>query len=82
MFPFLPLEAEAARRHFLEITGGLFFEEFGFVYAFCPSGRWGDTYLAINQGPVVAMIENCRPGLPQHFFMNAGGPAWLGSSGL
>jgi hypothetical protein len=34
-FPFLPLKAEAARRYFLEITGGLFFEEFGFVYAFC-----------------------------------------------
>ena len=37
---------------------------FGFVDGFCEQDNWyTDTFLAISQGPIVAMIENYRSGL-------------------
>lgn len=43
---------------------------FGFVDAF--SENWySRTYLAINQGPIVAMIENYRSGLLWNLLMSA-----------
>lgn len=60
-FPFLPTEAEAAMRFFLDFEGGKLFRRFGFVDAFSPATGWiARTSLALNQGLTLAMIENYR----------------------
>jgi hypothetical protein len=51
---------------------GRIWARFGFVDAFSESRNWyAKTYLAINQGPIVAMIENCRSALLWNLFMGA-----------
>ncbi|MGX1309319.1 hypothetical protein AB7M35_004077 [Amorphus suaedae] len=61
--PYTPDLGMKAARHFLREkpeTWG----RYGFVDAFCEDRGWvADTYLAIDQGPIVAMIENHRSGL-------------------
>jgi len=57
----LPALLEMRRRH-----GDALFSTYGFKDAFNPSfpGGWVDTdYLGIDQGPILAMIENHRTGL-------------------
>ncbi|WP_374990076.1 glucoamylase family protein [Rhizobium sp. TH2] len=45
---------------------------YGFVDAFAANGQWiSKSYLAVNQGPIVAMIENRRSGLLWDLFMDA-----------
>ncbi len=69
-FPYAPLEAMRALRHFHENLGDSLFGRFGFVDAFSETHGWiADSYLAIDQGPIVAMIENYRSGLLWRFFM-------------
>ncbi len=47
------------------------FGRYGFVDAFKPATGWtSGTHLAIDQGPIVAMIENQRSGLPWRLFMS------------
>ncbi|QRM56412.1 glucoamylase family protein [Sinorhizobium sp. BG8] len=71
-FPFLPAEAEAALRHFFRFREGALWGKYGFVDSFSANGSWiAKTWLAINQGPIVAMIENYRSGLLWQLFMNA-----------
>ncbi|SCW88994.1 hypothetical protein SAMN02927900_06185 [Rhizobium mongolense subsp. loessense] len=71
-FPFLPKEAESALRAFLAYGNGRLWGRFGFADAFAPGQNWvSNCYLAINQGPVVAMIENFRSGLLWRLFMGA-----------
>lgn len=71
-FPFVPQESEMALRSFLRYGNGRLWTEFGFVDSFAPSQNWVSEWrLAINQGPVVAMIENFRSGLLWRLFMNA-----------
>ena len=42
----------------------------GFYDAFNPSQNWfADSYLAIDQGPIICMIENYRSGLLWDYFM-------------
>ena len=44
--------------------------DFGFKDAFNPGRDWfADSYLAIDEGPMVAMIENYRSGLCWRLFM-------------
>jgi len=44
--------------------------EYGFVDAFCEPQSWfANTYLAIDQGPIIVMIENYRTGLLWRLFM-------------
>lgn len=67
--------------------GNRIWGRFGFVDAFCENRNWyARTYLAINQGPIVAMIENHRSALLWNLFMRAPearlGLARLGFSGL
>ena len=46
--------------------------EYGFDDAFSERNNWyPQRYLAIDQGPVVAMIENYRTGLPWNLFMSS-----------
>lgn len=68
--PFLLEEAETALRAFIRFKGGALFSDFGFVDSFRPDGKWiASTHLAINQGPIVAAIENYRSGLLWSLFM-------------
>ena len=70
--PYAPKESMQALRHFLSVYGEKIWGRFGFVDAFCESKDWyADTYLAIDQGPIVVMIENHRSGLLWKLFMNA-----------
>lgn len=70
-FPYAPSEAMSALRNFYENLGDRIWGRFGFVDAFSEEHEWyAETYLAISQGPVVAMIENYRSGLLWQLFMN------------
>jgi hypothetical protein len=62
----------AALRHFMALDGGRLWQRWGFVDAFCQEQDWvADTFLAIDQGPIVVMIENFRTGLLWKLFMSA-----------
>jgi hypothetical protein len=61
----------AVLRHLLERHGERLWSEYGFVDAFCESQNWyADTVLAIDQGPIIVMIENHRTGLLWKLFMS------------
>jgi len=71
-FPFLPVEAESGLRAMLDYQDGKLLGRFGFSDAFVPKTGWiANTYLAIDQGPIISMIENYRSGLLWKLFMNA-----------
>jgi hypothetical protein len=70
-FPYAPREAMQALRHFLTVRDGGIWARYGFVDAFCESRDWyADTFLAIDQGPIIIMIENYRTGLLWKLFMS------------
>ncbi len=70
--PYLPEESMQALRYFMALPPGKIAGRFGFIDAFSPSSNWfARTYLAINQGPIIAMIENHRSGLLWKLFMSA-----------
>lgn len=70
--PFLPLRSGQAALRFLRWRDGALVGRFGLMDSFQPSTGWvSGTHLAINQGPVVAMMENYRSGLIWDLFMNA-----------
>jgi len=68
--PFTPDESLVTLRYFFDAyTSGLV-GPYGFRDAFHPGLNWySDTYLAIDQGPIVVMIENYRTGLCWKLFM-------------
>jgi hypothetical protein len=71
-FPYLPSQAMSALRGFFAKQNKRIWGRFGFVDAFCENKEWyARTYLAINQGPIVSMIENHRTGLLWKLFMAA-----------
>jgi hypothetical protein len=71
-FPYLPTEAMRALRYFMSGPLNRVWGRYGFVDAFSESRNWyARTYLAINQGPIVVMIENHRTGLLWDLFMKA-----------
>ncbi|QND53321.1 beta-glucosidase [Phyllobacterium sp. 628] len=70
--PYLPQEAMAALYHFFGQPEGKIWGRFGFVDAFSQTSGWfARTYLGIDQGPIVAMVENHRSGLLWNLFMSA-----------
>jgi hypothetical protein len=70
--PYAPREAIQAIRHFLIAHGDKVWGRFGFTDAFCEARNWyAETFLAIDQGPMILMIENHRTGLLWKLFMNA-----------
>jgi hypothetical protein len=70
--PYAPAEVLAVLRHFLKRHGKRLWRELGFVDAFNEARGWyADTFLAIDQGPIVAMVENHRSGLLWKLFMSA-----------
>jgi hypothetical protein len=69
--PYAPREALQAMRHFLTAHGDKVWGRFGFVDAFCEDKDWfADSYVAIDQGPIIIMIENYRTGLLWKLFMS------------
>ncbi len=70
-FPYAPEQAMRALRHFHDVLGKKIWGRFGFTDAFSETHDWyAKTYLAIDQGPIVIMIENYRTGLLWRLFMS------------
>ncbi|MDE3115015.1 MAG: beta-glucosidase [Pseudomonadota bacterium] len=69
--PYAPARVMLALRHFLTHYGDRIWRDYGFVDAFCERRNWfADTHLAIDQGPIVVMMENHRSGLLWKLFMS------------
>jgi hypothetical protein len=70
-FPYAPDASMRALRHFMALDRGRLWQRYGFIDAFCEQLGWySDTFLAIDQGPIVVMIENFRTGLLWKLFMS------------
>jgi hypothetical protein len=70
-FPYTPVESMRALHFFYYTLGDKLFGEYGFKDAFNLNKRWfAGSYLAIDQGPIVIMIENYRSGLLWDLFMS------------
>jgi hypothetical protein len=60
-----------AIKHFYYDLGNNVWGEYGFVDAFNETKNWyAKSYLAIDQGPEIVMIENYRTGLLWKLFMS------------
>ncbi|MBX2965726.1 MAG: Ig-like domain-containing protein [Cyclobacteriaceae bacterium] len=73
-FPYTPEESMKALKFFYYTLGDKLWAEngYGFYDAFNITQGWtANSYLAIDQGPIVIMIENYRTGLLWDLFMSA-----------
>jgi len=69
--PFMPAESVQALKFFYFQMGDKLWGEYGFVDAFNLHNIWfADSFLAIDQGPQICMIENYRTGLLWNLFMS------------
>lgn len=70
-FPYTPEYSMQALKHFYYKLGDKIWSEYGFVDAFNESKNWvAQSHLAIDQGPIIVMIENYRSGLLWKLFMS------------
>ena len=70
-FPYTPEYSMRALRHFYYDLGDKIWSDYGFVDAFNESEGWyAKSHLAIDQGPIIVMIENYRSGLLWKLFMS------------
>jgi hypothetical protein len=70
-FPYAPEHCMRALRHFYYGYGGRLWSDYGFWDAFSEDRDWvAGSHLAIDQGPIVVMIENHRSGLLWKLFMS------------
>ncbi|AMM50431.1 periplasmic beta-glucosidase [Rufibacter sp. DG15C] len=70
-FPYTPEFSMQALKHFYNNLGDKIWGEYGFVDGFSEHHNWyADSYLAIDQGPIIVMIENYRTGLLWKLFMS------------
>ncbi len=70
-FPYTPEYSMQALKHFYFDLGDKIWKDYGFVDGFSESKNWYATsHLAIDQGPIVVMIENYRSGLLWKLFMS------------
>jgi hypothetical protein len=70
-FPYTPEHSMKALRHFYYGLGDKIWSEYGFVDAFNETENWyAKSHLAIDQGPIIVMIENYRSGLLWKLFMS------------
>ena len=68
--PYTPEYSIEALKHFYRDLGGQLWGNFGFYDAFNQLQNWvASSYLAIDQGPIVVMIENERTQLLWNLFM-------------
>jgi hypothetical protein len=69
-FPYTPQESMDALKFFYYVLGDKIWGEFGFHDAFNLTSLWfASSFLAIDQGPIICMIENYRTGLLWDLFM-------------
>jgi hypothetical protein len=69
-FPYTPEYSMKAMRYFYEELGDRLWGKYGFYDAFSKEEDWfPKRYLAIDQGPIIVMIENHRTGLLWDLFM-------------
>ena len=69
-FPYTPDYSMKALKHFYYDLGDKIWSEYGFSDAFNETKNWyAKSHLAIDQGPIVVMIENYRTGLLWKLFM-------------
>lgn len=62
--PYTPAESMKALKFFYYTLGDKLWKEYGFVDAFALKDLWyANSFLAIDEGPVIVMIENYRSGL-------------------
>jgi hypothetical protein len=70
-FPYTPEYSMKALKHFYYDLGDKIWGEYGFADAFNEGKDWyAKSYLAIDEGPIVVMIENYRTGLLWKLFMS------------
>ncbi len=69
--PYTPEESMKALRFFYYKLGDKIWKNYGFVDAFNLTNVWyADSFLAIDQGPIIVMIENHRSQLLWNLFMS------------
>ncbi|HET7179390.1 MAG TPA: glucoamylase family protein, partial [Chryseosolibacter sp.] len=70
--PYTPDESMRALKFFYYTLGDRLWGPYGFYDAFNITEGWtADSYLAIDEGPIIIMIENYRTGLLWDLFMSA-----------
>jgi hypothetical protein len=70
-FPYTPEQSMRALKHFYFDLGDRIWGQYGFRDAFNETAGWvAQDYLAIDQGPIVVMMENYRTGLLWRLFMS------------
>ena len=70
-FPYTPAYSMEALKYFYNEHGDRLWTEYGFADAFNDTKGWvSDGHIAIDQGPIICMIENYRTGLLWRLFMS------------
>ena len=70
-FPYTPEYSMKALKHFYYDLGDKIWSPYGFVDGFSETKNWyAKSHLAIDQGPIIVMIENYRTGLLWKLFMS------------
>ena len=70
-FPYTPVESMQALQFFYYTLGDKIFADYGFMDAFKLESNWfSNTTLAIDQGPIIVMIENYRSQLIWNLLSN------------
>ena len=69
--PYTPAQSMSALKFYYYTLGDKLFKDYGFIDAFNLSDYWfADSFLAIDQGPEIVMIENYRSKLLWNLFMS------------
>ena len=70
--PYTPIESMKALKFYYYVLGDRLWGQYGFYDAFnLTTGWYANSYIAIDQGPIVCMIENYRTGLLWNLFMSS-----------
>jgi hypothetical protein len=70
--PYTPFQSTNAIRNFYYILGNRLWGQYGYYDAFDVSASWwASSYIAIDEGPIVGMIENYRTQLLWTLFMSS-----------
>ncbi len=70
-FPYTPAYSMQAMKYFYNTLGDKIWREYGFTDAYNETQNWyAGSHLAIDQGPIIVMMENYRSGLLWKLFMS------------
>ncbi len=70
-FPYTPEYSMQALKYFYYKLGNKIWSQYGFTDAFNETRQWyASSHIAIDQGPIIVMIENYRSGLLWKLFMS------------